>query len=64
MRDVDYDSLKIENLDWDEFPYFPSVRIYEGYTKDGWELTDKELKILNKDKELRLFLITRSINGY
>jgi hypothetical protein len=62
IRDINYESLEIDGINFDDYPDFKRACICGGYTRDGEELSDYELEVLSKDKDLIIYIINRRIN--
>lgn len=63
MRDVNYESLEVTNINFDHYPEFPDAFISSGYTTCGWLLDDLEMEILSKDRYLVEHLVNWRVNG-
>ena len=63
MRDVNYESLEVDGINFEHYPKFPDAYICGGYTKCGYELNDLEMEVLSKDKYLMEYLINWRIYG-
>lgn len=63
MRDINYESLQVDGIDFETYPDFENASICGGFTEDGWELTDIEMEILSTDRYLIKSLVNWRIYG-
>ena len=61
--EVDYKTLHIDGIDFKDYQDFVDAFIASGSTKDGIELTEVQLDILNEDRDLVYGLTLEKING-
>ena len=61
MKQIDYTSLEIDDIDMGDYPDFCDAYISAGSYTDGTELSDEDLEQLNNDRELVYSLVEKAI---
>jgi hypothetical protein len=51
MKEVDFKSLQIENINYSDYPDFCDAYIYDGFFVDGEPLDDETIEKLNQDND-------------